>query len=538
MKGKQLSSFIPFPEEHPRTPVAKKVEESLELLKNYIPEDLQPEITKEDFNLNSFLMGNLPRLSPFDLPYIPKGAKLIKIPENQVQKIREQRSYDLTRWNMPERFLFRLELAKNHPFIAPIPGRSRVMDRQEAHGKVSSFDDLKITAPEPVNGRQSRKRIDSGIESVIMGQARIPFALGSVPDVGSFLSYATIAMSNGMAFVSRDKFLSDPEKQAELIKEIINYLKTVELPKEMTPKLEHLKVFADLQGLNSKKIDKDKLTKQYFSALRNSWINNIGAAVEADFDGVNSNSKAIKRAQLLYKVGCRMFRVYSPEGGMEIVHTTKEIKRLFNGKDTVKVISGQIMDAKTALRSEQAGADALIIGVAGGSQCTTSVNANIPVNTPNLLYDLRRGEIGIPVGVEGGGVGTNIITAFALGASFVSKPGELGRSWEGLGGKYVFELNGEYYMVYGGEASVSAKWFKDSIDAVGRPKYVEGETGVRDLGTSVPSMTSEISRLRGQLAIGLVFQRAESIAVLHARDADNIIEVTQSAGALSQAYAK
>ncbi len=537
MKGKQLSSFIPFPEEHSRTPVATKVEESLELLKNYIPENLQAEIIKEDFNLNSFLMGNLPRLSPFDLPYIPSGAKLIKIPENEVQRIREQRSYDLTRWNTPERFLFRLELAKSHPFVAPIPGRSRVMDRQEAHGKVSSFDDLKITAPEPVNGRQSRKRIDSGIESVIMGQARIPFALGSVPDVGSFLSYATIAMSNGMAFVSRDKLLSSIEKQAELVQEIINYLKTVELPKDLNPKAEHLKKFAEISGINTKKLDKEKLTKQYFIALRNSWINNIGAAIEADFDGVNTKSKAIKRAEALYAVGCRMFRVYSPEGGMEIVHTTRELKRIFAGKD-VKVISGQIMDAKTALRSEQAGADALIIGVAGGSQCTTSVNANIPVNTPNLLYDLRRGEIGIPVGVEGGGVGTNIITAFALGASFVSKPGELGRSWEGLGGKYVFELNGEYYMVYGGEASVSAKWFKDSVDAVGRPKYVEGETGVRDLGTSVPSMTSEISRLRGQLAIGLVFQRAESIAVLHARDADNIIEVTQSAGALSQAYAK
>jgi hypothetical protein len=93
-------------------------------------------------------------------------------------------------------------------------------------------------------------------------------------------------------------------------------------------------------------------------------------------------------------------------------------------------------------------------------------------------------------------------------------------------------------MVYGGEASVSAKWFKDSVDRLGRPKYVEGETGVRALGTSLRSTTRTIAELRGQLSIGLVFQRAESIQELHQRTADNVVEVTQTAGALSQAYAR
>ena len=133
--------------------------------------------------------------------------------------------------------------------------------------------------------------------------------------------------------------------------------------------------------------------------------------------------------------------------------------------------------------------------------------------------------------------------AFKLGASFVSKPGELGRSWEGLGGKYVFETpDGEYYMGYGGEASVSAKWFKDSLDRLGRPLYVEGETGIRFLDQDTlqgnMSMTKTITRLRHDLSNGLVFQRADSIAELHSRTADNVVLVSTSAAEKSEPYAK
>lgn len=540
----ELAGFKPMPPERQKVGLDQKVQESIELLFPYIhPSILEDHENDTDFTMDGMRRGVIPRLSPYELRHIPEGARLVRIPDKLVERFQTERSYDLIIWNTPDKFLFRLKLGKQE-FAPPVPGKSRVMDDLHSKGKVVSFEDLKIEAPEPVNGRKSRKRIDQGIESNIMGQGRIPFALGSVPDVGSELAYITTAMANGMVFVSRDKLLSDPDQQAAVIRNVIDYLSNVKLPEELKPSDEQLSEFTEIVGFTDPLTDdnKDEVREKYLQALRSSWIANVGAAIEADAQS-EKGSKALDRAKKLYEAGCRMFRIYSPEGGMEIVDTAKALRKMLVEDSSVKIVGGQIMDAKTALKAEHVGCDALFIGVAGGSQCTTSVSANIPVNTPNLLYELRRGEISIPVGIEGGGVGTDFNTAFVLGASFVSKPGELGRSWEGLGGKYVFETpDGEYFMVYGGEASVSAKWFKDSLDKLERPLYVEGETGIRMLDPDMlqgnMSMTRTISRLRHDLSNGLVFQRADSIAELHTRTADNVVLTTTSAAEKSKPYAK
>ncbi len=483
----------------------------------------------EDLDKDSFRIGIVPRLSPYDVPNL-MGTEFVEIPTELKDKLKTERSYDLIRWNLPERFLFRLNLGKQ-PFEPPVPGDSIVMNRLKTDREVVSFENLKIDSPPPKNGRQSRSKVIQEIN--IMGQARIPFALGSVPDIGSFLSYTTMAMAGGLTFISRDKLLSDHSEQAKLTGEVINYLKTVNLPKELRPTSEQLTEFAQTIGTKAK--NTEYLQGKYYDALRDSWIANVGAAIETD------SEKYMDRVDELYKAGCRLFRIYSPEGGTEIVETAKKLREKY--KDEIKIVGGQIMDYETAARAEEAGCDAIIIGVAGGSQCTTSVNANIPVKTPNLLYDLR-GTIGIPIGIEGGGVGTNINVAFVLGASFLLKAGEIGASLEGSGGKYLFqsgsspEGNLRYWMPYGGEASVSAKWWKDSSDDIGRPTFVEGETGVRELTPERMSMTGNIRRLRDMLSIGLVFQRAESIPELHKRNCSNIVKVTPEAGLLSQPYAK
>lgn len=312
---RELARFTTIPPEKERVGLDQKVQQSLALLSQFTFETDDPSIIS-DFTIDGFRHGVVPRLSPFDLPHIPEGARLVRIPNELVDKLKEERSYDLARWNSPERFLFRLRLGQEK-FESPVPGRSRVMDRLAAEGKVVSFDDLKVSPPEPNDGRKSRKRIDQGIESPIMGQARIPFALGSVPDVGSALAYATIAQANGMAFISRDKLLSDQRQQALLAKEVIDYLKTVELPSELYPNNEQLAEFAEIMGIAHEDpnapFDYERLKFEYINTLRNSWVANIGAAIEADAEGDNG-SKALKRAEELYETGCRMFRIYSPEG--------------------------------------------------------------------------------------------------------------------------------------------------------------------------------------------------------------------------------
>ena len=151
---RELSGFSIIPIENERVGLDQKVQQSLALLSQFIRDD--PSITS-DFNINGFRHGIVPRLSPFDLPHIPEGTKLVRIPDDLVEALRVERSYDLARWNSPERFLFRLRLGQEK-FEPPVPGRSRVMDRLAAEGKVVSFDDLKVSPPEPNNGRKSRSR--------------------------------------------------------------------------------------------------------------------------------------------------------------------------------------------------------------------------------------------------------------------------------------------------------------------------------------------------------------------------------------------
>lgn len=500
--------------------VTAKIRQSLKLLAPHVDDSkVLANITEE-----SFVLGTAPRLSPFDLECLPPNVKLVEIPYELQEHQRQIRSFDLISWNNPEAFLQRLR-AKDKPFVAPGLGNSSTMNKFIDEQKVVSFENLRIEAPSPTSMRNSRTKNYQTLEHKIMGKARIPLAFGSVPDVGSALAYITMAQANGLVFVSRDKILSDVKNQTHLVKTIIDHLKEVPLPKELLPNENQLMDFWEIMQKPAYDFNVPSATKLYEEELRSSWISNVGAAIEA-------SPRGVKRAKSLYEAGCKMFRIYSPEGGLEIPKTAAALRDL----QELKIVAGQIMDVNTASKAEEEGCDALIIGVAGGSQCTTSVNADMPVNTPNLLYKLR-GRVNVPIGIEGGGVGTHMITAFALGASFLCKPGEIGLSLEGAGGTFIFQDNDKrFWMLYGGEASDSAKWWRDSIDALGRPLFVEGETGVRELSQDQLFMTSNIRRLLEKIAIGLVFQRANTIAELHVRDCSNVVEVTQNAAQLSQPY--
>jgi hypothetical protein len=498
----------------------------------------------QDLDKENFRIGIIPRLSPYDIPHL-EGTRFVEFPEELVEELIKDRSHDLVRWNEPERFLYRLKFQQK-PFEAPIKSNSHALKRLEEEGLVVSFENVRAEPPVPEenpekdpekNGRHSRSKIEKTLEINLMGQARIPFALGSVPDVGSFLSYVTMAQAGGMVFMSRDKVLSGINEQATLAKDVIDYLNNTELPSMLYPNEQELLEFAQI--MDKPTTDLTKLEDDYIHELRQSWVNNVGAAIEA-------SPRGLERAKSLFEAGCKLYRIYSPEGGMDIIYTVRELRKQFGEK--IKIVGGQIMDSDTGLLAEKEGCDAIFIGVAGGSQCTTAVNADIPVNPVHLLNRLR-GHINIPIGVEGGGVGTHLIDAFVLGASFLSKPGEIGVSWEGSGGKYIFNArddeNPEYWMPYGGEASVSAKWWKDSLDDREIPKFVEGETGVRRIYHSKLepakrniSMTKNLVRLRYMLSVGLVFQRADSIAELHQRDASNLVQVTPEVALLSQPYAR
>lgn len=507
--------------------------------------DLFREFTRmpQEKRVEKMIMGEIPLISAHDRKLLPEGTRIIKVPENLKHEIQQAEARDLIEWNSPERFLERLKAKEMHPVNSE--ARSNVMEHLTVEGQVVSFDDLRVVSPSPEGKpRMSRsKQAYNGLQNLkIMGRGRMPLMLGAVPDVASRESYTKAAIAGAMVTASRDKIWSDPANQTKLIGTVINDLRTLPIPDSMKPNERQLEEFWKITGKSANSFNENVALESYMQELRNSWIANVGAAIEASPKGIN-------RAQMLYDVGCRMFRIYSPEGGHEIVETVKGLKDLPQLPKDSKIIAGQIMDVKTAQAAVEAGCDSIIIGVAGGSQCTTSINADIAVNTPNLLYELRKANLKVPIGIEGGGVGTHMMTAIALGATYFSKPGEIGVSLAGTG-DYVFEdPQGNWHVLYGGEASNSAKmWRPDSFDSQGRIRFPEGEGGARLLskkGDFDPdnlddrrSIIRNIERLMFAEAVGLVFQRIPTIDEIHAKDSLGVVRVSENASALSHPYAR
>lgn len=522
----QVATFLSLPTLRPAESVDQKIAASRELLARIASKELIDGITADQY-----INGEVPRLTEFDLPHLPDETRLVELPESMVEEMHRVRNLDIAAWNMPAAFLGRLRTGRE-PFVKPTRGESPAMERLTRENRIVSFSNLNIESREPDGDRHSRTSVyeDMVRGYNIMGRGRIPFGLGSMPDVGSVLGYMTAAQSNAMVFVARDKVLSDTGKQVEVTRRVIDSLQGIEIPEYMLPDELQLKEFWKIMGYGSEEYNRLLASKRYQQALRDSWAANVGAAIEA------SPVKGLERAKRLQDAGCRMLRIYSPEGGLETVQQTERLRGSFADDPDLTVVTGQMMHLSTAKAAAEAGADGLIIGVAGGSQCTTSENSGIPVNTPHLLYEMR-GELEIPIGVEGGGVGGHLMEAFALGASFLLKPGEIGRSLEGAGGKYILEdARRRQYILYGGEAADSSKYWRDLVDELGRPTFPEGESGVRELTSDRLYMTTNIRGLLQQLSIALVFQRAQDVSEVHKRDCSNIAEVSPEVKGLSGAY--
>lgn len=511
--------------------VDARIRESIGLLQ----EIKDPSISEGEIAPEGYLLGLFPRLTRFDRQILPSDVRLVRLPEPVQERLEEARNFYLSLWNSPESVLRRLG-QKEREYRPPTAKGSAVMDEYEGSYTAVAFRDLFAEPPAPSLKRQSRTELYKKIEHPIMGEVRMPFALGSVPDVGSVEAYTTAAKAGVLALISRDKVLSDPRKQAQVAAYVLERLRSDPLPSGARPTREHLREFWQITGQPLEAFDENEAMQEYEQALRDYWVSNVFVAIEA-------SEKGISRAELAYQFGVRGVRIYSPESGIEIPQAVAELRARegFSSKD-FKIIAGQVRHVEIAQAAEREGASAIMIGVAGGSQCTTSVKANLPVNTPNFLYRVRD-KLNVPIGIEGGGVGTDMIVAAILGASFFSKPWEIGGSLEGAGGgEYALvDANGNYHMLYTGEASRPAKWWGGYIDGLGLPRFVEGEAGERILGSvrddaAELSIAHNIHRLRGDVATGLAQQHVGSLEEFHQEPAQRIVRATENAIRLSTPY--
>lgn len=149
----------------------------------------------------------------------------------------------------------------------------------------------------------------------------------------------------------------------------------------------------------------------------------------------------------------------------EVLKKTEQIKKKFD----VKIIVGNIAHGASLIQLENAGADAVRVGIGSGSVCTTSIQTGIGIGQVssllNVLSARREKKLKIKIIADGGIKSPgDVAKAIALGADVVMLGRMLSGTRETPG--EVIKYNGQLWKKYRGSASFGVKM---------RNEFIEGE---------------------------------------------------------------
>ncbi|GAB4293106.1 MAG: IMP dehydrogenase [Ignavibacteriaceae bacterium] len=146
-----------------------------------------------------------------------------------------------------------------------------------------------------------------------------------------------------------------------------------------------------------------------------------------------------------------------------VLEKTSEIKKRFNSR----IIVGNIAHGASLKQLVDAGADAVRVGIGGGSVCTTSVQTGIGIGQVssllNVLFSRKEQKLDIKVIADGGIKNSgDVAKAVALGADAVMLGRMLAGTRETPG--EVIKYNGQLWKKYRGSASFGVKMKNEFIE--------------------------------------------------------------------------
>jgi IMP dehydrogenase len=167
----------------------------------------------------------------------------------------------------------------------------------------------------------------------------------------------------------------------------------------------------------------------------------------------------------------------------EVLKKTEEIK----SKHNVKIIVGNIAHGGTLEQLENAGADAVRVGIGSGSVCTTSVQTGIGIgqvsSVLNVLFARKAKNLKIRIIADGGIKSPgDVAKAIALGADAVMLGRMLSGTKETPG--EVIKYNGQLWKKYRGSASFGVKM---------KNEFIEGEETMVAYKGAVKNVIDSIS---------------------------------------------
>ncbi|HEX7018232.1 MAG TPA: IMP dehydrogenase [Patescibacteria group bacterium] len=411
--------------------------------------------------------------------------------------------YYLELFNHPDRVEALRRISKS-TFVPPARPRKAhpVFEAARKNRHAIAISELALTVQGSDKVRTKRtERFKNGPFVKIGRQARSIFFGSANPDIwGSVPAVASMAQAHCLAGIPRDGFFTDPYRQVDFAVKVFEWL-------EKSPVLEG-RTAADVKF------------------LLDNWRHNVVGVLEAQPE------KALKRVQLLYEVGVRTFRIYSPEPGTGALVTLKKIREYQKKAkwEPVEIFVGQIVDLAQARALERAGATGLYIGIGGGGRCITGKRSGVAIDWPSLVWELR-GKTKLPLIIEGG-ASDYIPQTLALGASGIGVTRSVGGATiESPGGLLYFKdpHKQRLFKPYRGEASAGMKFMGGRSGPFGIIPYVEGEatiTWIEYGRDNTPTILQKLYLLMGDAVLGMVFQNVSSIRELQQIGLTSLQKVT------------
>ena len=209
---------------------------------------------------------------------------------------------------------------------------------------------------------------------------------------------------------------------------------------------------------------------------------------------IGSTGDYRERFQRLTDAGCRVICIDTANGAH--VQVAEAIAWIRAHDPGVFVIAGNVASAEGFAWLEDAGADAIRVGIAGGSVCETRNETGVFVPTPHAVAEaaqVRRSAL--IIGDSGVRHPADLCKLLALGADCVMVGSALAGTQEAPG--RVIVIDGKKYKIMRGAASFSVQQEYGGED----PEYIEGaETMVPYKGSVAGVVRRYLAGLRSSMS--------------------------------------
>lgn len=211
------------------------------------------------------------------------------------------------------------------------------------------------------------------------------------------------------------------------------------------------------------------------------------ALIDKNGNGIKAVSIALNAAEdIIEKLAAKNYIICidtANANNNEVLRTSENIKKKYD----VKLIVGNIAHGATLDQLENAGADAVRVGIGSGSVCTTSIQTGIGIGQVSSLLNVlfartaKKLKIGI---IADGGIKSpgDVAKAIALGADAVMLGRMLSGTRETPG--EVIKYNSQLWKKYRGSASFGVKM---------KNEFIEGEETMVAYKGAVKNVIDSIS---------------------------------------------